>query len=338
MLTIKDPISEIISISNLQFSYHFIENTNLINYISTPKIYKIGILNSFLIGLIIGKLGLYFYKSSIGILIFNKVNIYMHKSISRRILNISLFWKLFIFLFCVFIVIDIYYYNNVISSNGNLLKIVLNMAENNIKPVVDASKSVVNVQTPVFNVSVPVEAAQTAATAFSTAAGLKAGLELAKSVPGIGAKTAVLVGTTIAAQAINITANKLLKTSSEETKQSFIPVKFSQFINLNNSKNNDKFSEYPYNLIPDLDMYINIEIWFLIILINVLVTAYLLEKKIDINKFTQNDRMRKILNYMYNRYISVWSVSRNLIIIWCILMFILCIFMSKLILYVVLSA
>jgi hypothetical protein len=84
-------------------------------------------------------------------------------------------------------------------------------------------------------------------------------------------------------------------------------------------------------------MYINIEIWFLIILINVLLTAYLLEKKIDINKFITNDRMRKILNYMYNRYISVWSVSRNLIIIWCILMFILCIFMSKLILYIVLS-
>ena len=84
-------------------------------------------------------------------------------------------------------------------------------------------------------------------------------------------------------------------------------------------------------------MYINIEIWFIIILINVLLTAYLLEKKIDINKFITNDRMRKILNYMYNRYISVWSVSRNLIIIWCILMFILCIFMSKLILYIVLS-
>jgi hypothetical protein len=147
----------------------------------------------------------------------------------------------------------------------------------------------------------------------------------------------MVVGTTLSVPFISLTANKFLNTSSEEIQQSFIPMKFSQFINLNNSKNNDKFSEYPYNLIPDLDMYINIEIWFLIILINVLLTAYLLETKIDINKFIQNDRMRKILNYMYNRYISVWSVSRNFIIIWCILMFILCIFMSKLILYIVLS-
>jgi len=340
VLTIKDHNSEIITISNLQFSSHIIENTNIINYILNPKIYKIGLFNSFLIGLVIGKILLYFNKFSIGKLFFNNVNIFMHKYISRRILNMSLFWKLFILLLCVFIVIDIYQiycYNSVISSNGNLLKIVLNMAENNTNPVLDACKSLVNVQTPIVNVSVQVEAVYAASTAFSTAAGMKAGLDLAKIVPGIGAKSTLVVGTTIVSQAINITANKLLKTSSEETKNNLISVKLSQFINLNNSKNNDKFSEYPYNLIPDLDMYINIEIWFLIILINVLLTAYLLEKKIDINKFITNDRMRKILNYMYNRYISVWSVSRNLIIIWCILMFILCIFMSKLILYIVLS-
>ena len=340
MLKFKDHISEIISISNLQFSYHFIENTNIINYISTPKIYNIGLLNSFLIGLVLGKILMYFYNSSIGKLFFNKVNFYILKHICRRILNISLFWKLFIFLLCVFIVIEsyqIYYYNSVVSSNGNLLKLVFNMAEINTNPVVETSNSVVNVLNPIVNISVTIKAALTASTAFSTAAGIKAGLELAKSVQGIGAKTTMVVLTTLAFQSINITANKLLNTSSEEIQKSFIPVKFSQFINLNNSKNNDKFSEYPYNLIPDLDMYINIEIWFLIILINVLLTAYLLEKKIDINKFVQNDRMRKILNYMYNRYISVWSVSRNFIIIWCLLMFILCIFMSKLILYIVLS-
>jgi hypothetical protein len=211
------------------------------------------------------------------------------------------------------------------------------MAENNTNPVVDDIKSVINIKTPIVNVSVIILATYAASTAFSTAAGLKAGLDLAKNVSGIEAKSAMVVVTTIAAQVINITANKLLNTFSEETKKSFILVNLYQFINLNYSKNNDKFSEYPYNLIPDLDMYINIEIWFLIILINVLLTAYLLEKKIDINKFIKNDRMSKILNYMYNRYISVWSVSRNLIIIWCILMFILCIFMSKLILYIVLS-
>jgi len=107
--------------------------------------------------------------------------------------------------------------------------------------------------------------------------------------------------------------------------------------NINNIKNNGYFSEYPYNLIPDLNMYINIEIWFLIILINVLFTSYLFEKKIDINKFIKNDRFRKLLNFMYNRYISVWSVSRNIIIVWCILMLIFCIFMSKFILFLVFS-
>jgi hypothetical protein len=340
-LNIKDHISEFISISNLQFLSHFIENTNIITYVTEPKIYKIGLLYSFLIGLVTGKLWWYFNKSSIGKFIINNINIYILQYISRRILNISLFWKLFFFLFCVFIVIDtyqIYYYKGVISFDLNTLKIVLNMAENNNNSIVDASNSVVNINNPIANVSVPVEAAKFASTAFSTAAGMKAGLELAKNVPNLGAKAALVVGTSIAAQAINITANKILKSSSN-TKNSFIPVDVSQFINenVNNSKNNEKYSEYPDNLIPDLNMYINIEIWFLIILINVLLTAYLLEKKIDINKFIKNDRLRKLLNYIYNRYISVWSVSRNLIIIWCILMLFLCILMSKLILFILLS-
>jgi hypothetical protein len=339
MLNIKDHISEIISISNLQFTPYFIENTHIINYIPNPKIYNIGLLNSFLIGLVIGKLWLYYNKSSIAKFIINNVNIYILKYISRRILNISLFWKLFIFLLCVFIVIDIYQilcYNN-ISFNSNIAKIVLNMVDNDKNSVVDASNSVINVQNPIANVSVPVEAAKIVSTSFSTAAGMKAGLELAKSIPSIGGKAAVVIGTSLAAQAINITANKILNTSSSsDTKNSFIP---SQFINeiINNSKMNEKYSEYPYNLIPDLNMYVNIEIWFLIILINVLLTAYLLEKKIEINKFIKNDRLIKLLNYMYKRYISVWSVSRNLIIIWCILMLFLCIFMSKLILFILLS-
>lgn len=286
-LEINSHISEIICINNLQFPYHFLDNTNIITYSSIPKIFKIGLLYSFLIGVVLGKIGLYFKNSSIGKFVINNMNIYILKYISIRILNLSLFWKLFIFLLCLFIVIDIYqiyYYNGVINYDWELIKTVLNMAEDNNKPVVDASHSLVNSHTPVANVTVPVEAAKMTSTAFTTAAGMKAGLDLAKIVPGIGDKSVVFVGTTIVAQAINITVNKLNiyspSSSASETKNSFISDDIYQFINgkSNNSKINDKFSEYPYNLIPDLNMYINIEIWFLIILINVLVTAYLLEK------------------------------------------------------------
>jgi len=337
MLNMKDHILEIIYNNNLQFSSNFRENTNNLTYVPL-KLYKIGLLNSFLIGLIIGKLFI-FFNIIVGKFFINYVNIYILKYISRRILNISLFWKFFLLLLFIYIIIDIYqiYYNSYISFDWNL---ILNIYEDNNKSIVDASNSVINVQNPVTNVSIPVEAAQVVATSFSTAAGLKAGLELAKNVPNIGAKAALIVGTSIAAQAINITTNKILKSSSSsEIKTSFIPVEISQFINnnVNNIKNNEKYSEYPYNLIPDLNMYINIEIWFLIILINVLLTAYLLEKNIDINKYIKNDKLRKLLNYMYNRYISVWSVSKNLIIIWCILMLLICIFMIKLILFILLS-
>lgn len=353
ILNIKDHISEIISINNLQIPSHFIENTNVNTYITKPKVYQIGLLFSFLTGLVIGKIWLYFNDSYIGKIFINNVNIYILKYFSRKILDISLFGKLFIFLLCIFIVIDIYqnYYCNSVfvhnSFESNLGKILLNKVENKTNYVIDTSNSVIIVKNPIINV--PVEATPTifvrvVIAALSTAAGLKSGIKLAKIIPSIGGIASMVLGTIIASQTINDTANKILNYSLSysisETKNSFISVDYSQFINenVNISKNNEIYSEYPYNLIPDLNMYINIEIWFLIILINVLLTAYLLEKKIDINKFIKNDRFRKILNYMYNRYISIWSVSRNFIIIWCILMLLLCIFMSKLILFILLSS
>jgi hypothetical protein len=171
---------------------------------------------------------------------------------------------------------------------------------------------------------------------------MRAGLELAKNVPSLGGKVAVVIGTALVAQAVNVTTNKIVqKSSTSDTTNNFISLDLSKFINenQNNSIINEKFSEYPYNLIPDLNMYVNIEIWFIIILINILLTSYLLEKKIDINKLdlVKNERLKKIINYVYNRYISVWSFSRNILIIWSILMLLLCIFMSKLILFLVFS-
>jgi len=211
MLNMKDHILEIIYNNNLQFSSNFRENTNNLTYVPL-KLYKIGLLNSFLIGLIIGKLFI-FFNIIVGKFFINYVNIYILKYISRRILNISLFWKFFLLLLFIYIIIDIYqiYYNSYISFDWNL---ILNIYEDNNKSIVDASNSVINVQNPVTNVSIPVEAAQVVATSFSTAAGLKAGLELAKNVPNIGAKAALIVGTSIAAQAINITTNKILKSFS----------------------------------------------------------------------------------------------------------------------------
>jgi hypothetical protein len=344
LLNIKFYIAETVSIYKLQFSpeeCNLIDNKNIITYISNLNLYNIGLLNSFLFGLIIGKIWLYFNKLYIGKLFLNNVNIYIIKYISKRILNISLFWKLFIFLFCLFILIDIYQiynYNGVINFDLNLNDTILNMSESKNNPIIDASKSTINVNNPVANVSIPIEAVKIATTSISTAAGMKAGLELSKNVPGIGAKAAVVTGTAIVAQAINITANKILKSTSN-TKNNFIPININHFINenVNDSKIDEKYSDYPFNLIPDLNMYINIEIWFLIILSNVLLTTYLLDKKIDINEFITNEKMRKLLNFMYNRYISVWSISKNLIIIWCILMLFVCIFMSKLILTILLS-
>ena len=227
---------------------------------------------------------MYFKNYSIGKIFIKNINIYTIKYINRRILNLSLFWKLFLFLLFLFLIIDIYQiylYNNIINCDYNLFKIVINMAENKTKSIEDAINSLVNLQNTIANVTVSKESVQVTTTVFYTVAGMKAGLELAKNIPEIGVKSAVVLGISIAVQVINFTANKIISSSDNDNKKSFISVNMSQFFNenLNNSKINDKFSEYPYNLIPDLNIYINIEIWFIIILINVLITAYLMEKK-----------------------------------------------------------
>lgn len=151
--------------------------------------------------------------------------------------------------------------------------------------VLDVSNSVVSVKTPLTSVNIPVQSAQVASTAFATAYGMRAGLVIAKTVPGLGSKAALGIVTVLAAQAINITANKVIKyasSSSSETNNSLIS-SLPHFINENENtsdyaeanKINDKFSEFPYNLIPHLNKYR--KFFFIIILINVLLTAYLLE-------------------------------------------------------------
>lgn len=183
---------------------------------------------------------------------------------------------------------------------------------------------------------------------------MKAGFDLANIVKVSELLLKLVIGTALAFKAIIITANKVIKAAPYFSEKPFlyanksfissIPILFTLQTppsdDLSANKINDKFSEYPYNLIPDLDMYINIEIWFIVILINVLITAYIIEKfkgmpKLD---WIKNERMKKILNFMYKRYISTWSVSKNIIIIWCILMLLVCIAMSKFILFTVINS
>jgi len=218
MFNLKDHITKFIFINNLQISSHFIENTNVITYISTPK--NFGLFYSFLIGLVIGKIWLYFNKSSIGKFFINKVNIYIFKYINIRILNISLFWKLFIFLFFLFIVIDIYqiyFAKAVITFDWNLVKLTL--AKDNTKAIVDSNNSITNIPTHVSYVKLPLDIVSTVTPAFSSAVGMKAGLELAKSVTG--ANVSGVIGITILSHSINYTNNKII---ISETKNSFIPV------------------------------------------------------------------------------------------------------------------
>ena len=112
---------------------------------------------------------------------------------------------------CLFIVINLYLilYCNNLSFNWNLLKIVLNRIDNNKNSVVDVSYSIVNIKNIKVDLHITVEAEKIVFTSLTTATGMKAGLELAKNIPNIGAKIALVIGTSITTQTINITTNRL---------------------------------------------------------------------------------------------------------------------------------
>ena len=100
---------------------------------------------------------------------------------------------------------------------------------------------------------------------------------------------------------------------------------------------NERYSKFPLNLIPDLNVYIDVEIIFLIILCNVLFTSYLLEKNINFDKYIKNESINKWVKLLYNRYLRIWSTSKWVLIVWSLICLIICVLISKIILITLLS-
>nr|YP_004376380.1 hyp18 [Moniliophthora roreri]ADO51601.1 hyp18 [Moniliophthora roreri] len=92
-----------------------------------------------------------------------------------------------------------------------------------------------------------------------------------------------------------------------------------------------KFSEYPFNLLPELVGLNNLTLFFLIIILNISFAEYL--SKLNYEKYIPNNKLGLFLKKVLNRYLIIWSKSSKWLKRISFFMLIYCTCMIKLGLY-----
>ena len=76
---------------------------------------------------------------------------------------------------------------------------------------------------------------------------------------------------------------------------------------------------------------IDVELLFLIIILNIHIVKYL--KQIDYNKYLPNNKFGKYLSIILNRYIYLWNISSNFILVISWIMLFFCVIFFKIAMY-----
>jgi hypothetical protein len=103
------------------------------------------------------------------------------------------------------------------------------------------------------------------------------------------------------------------------------------FSNSNSDLLNNKFPDFPLNLLIEVNKLINVELLFLIIILNIHIVKYL--KQIDYNKYLPNNKFGKYLSIILNRYIYLWNISSNFILVISWIMLFFCVIFLKIAMY-----
>ena len=192
----------------------------------------------------------------------------------------------------------------------------------------------VNINHPNLIVSVPSSSLNNLEAAASVAGGGSLALKVAQQVAGgPGVKIAEAGATWVASQALTVGLGKILNSNDSNNSNNT-----NNFINgfdgLSNNNLNDKFNDFPLNLLPEINQLATAELMFLFIILNVFIVKYIIT--VDFKKYIPNNKAGNILEYFIDRYIKLWSKSVNflLIVSWCGLF--ICVIGSKIFLYYVL--
>ena len=101
----------------------------------------------------------------------------------------------------------------------------------------------------------------------------------------------------------------------------------------NNIVNN--LNDYPLNLLFDINILLYGALLFLYIILNIYISKYILS--LNYNKFIPNNNFGKILSFLLNRYLKIWSKVGNFLLIFSYIMLFIAIFVSKIALYIIIN-
>ena len=154
----------------------------------------------------------------------------------------------------------------------NLFKFMTDSGVNSNNVKADGT---VNINNPNLNVSIPASSLNNLAAAASVAGGGTLALKVAQQVPGgPGVKVAVGGVTWLASQVLTVVVGKILNSNilSNNNTNNFI----NWFDGLSNNLNiinnyNDKYNDFPLNLLPYINQLSIVELIFLLIILNIFI-------------------------------------------------------------------
>lgn len=200
----------------------------------------------------------------------------------------------------------------------------------------------ININNGKVNIHIPGSALNNFAAAASVSGGGALAVNVGKHFPGSpGAKLAAAGATFLTSQALTVGVAKILNANNNEGAN-----KTNKLINWFNSLNNndlnfistfnDKFNDYPFNLLPEIDQLATAEILFLLIIFNIFIVQHI--TSIDFNKYLPNNKVGNLLKIIIARYIKIWSKSAKFLLIFSWVALFVCVLGSKFFLYFVLNS
>ena len=166
---------------------------------------------------------------------------------------------------------------------------------------VTASATNTSLNFPNLGISVPTEGLNNVAAAGSAAGGVALAMRAAKNMPGgPGIKAAVACGTYAAVQGTTLGMSKILNTFSKGGSDNKYINSLNMLSNNDNSNITELYNSFPLNLLTDINLLVDAELIFLLIIFNTYVVRYL--TTIDYDKYIPQTNIGKFLKIIINRY------------------------------------
>lgn len=193
-----------------------------------------------------------------------------------------------------------------------------------------------SVNTPQIHIKIPKEGVNNMAAAASSAGAAAMGFKVAQYVSGPPAiKLAAGIGVMAGVQASTAIMSKIFNNSnnsSDSLNKKFIGNLLS---NANSDSINNNFSDFPFNLLPEVNKLVDVELLFLILILNIHIVKLL--SKIDYNKYIPNNKIGNILTIIINRYITMWSKASSFILVISWIMLFICVIFLKIAMFYILN-